>query len=124
VSNTYGSALRSVSFDHKHRTFFSKIACNLLVAGLAAVCLASIGSVFLPATAVRTLSVFQNVSMYGGLAVFSGLVLWDTKKIIAHAEGAYGARQLSPINDSLGIYLDFINLFIRILFIMDNRRRK
>ena len=94
------------------------------MAGLAAVCLASIGSVLLPATAVRAASVMHNVSLYGGLAVFSGLVLWDTKKIIAHAENVHDARQLSPINESLGIYLDFINILIRILYIMDNRRKK
>jgi FtsH-binding integral membrane protein len=94
------------------------------VAGLVAVCLASVGSVVLPATAIRTVSVMQNVSLYGGLAVFSGLVLWDTQKIIARAENAHDGRQLSPINDAIGIYLDFINIFIRILTIMDNRRRK
>ncbi len=94
------------------------------MAGLVAVCLASIGSVALPAAAIRTASVLNNVSLYGGLAVFSGLVLWDTQKIIAHAENAHHGRQLSPINDAIGIYLDFINLFIRILAIMDNRRRK
>ncbi|UJR23222.1 hypothetical protein I4U23_026241 [Adineta vaga] len=95
-----------------------------LMAGLVTVCLASFGSLLLPVTAIRTLSVLENVSIYGGVAVFSGLVLWDTKKIIAHAETANDKRQLSPINDALSIYLDFINLFIRILYIMDNRRRK
>ena len=95
-----------------------------LVAGLIAVCIASIGSVALPATAIRTISVMENVSLYGGLVVFSGLVLWDTKKIIEHAEKAHDKRQLSPINESLGIYLDFINIFLRILKIMDGQRRK
>ena len=96
----------------------------LLVAGLVTVALASIGSVFLPATAIRAASLLNSISIYGGVVVFSGLVLWDTKKIIAHAEAAHDQKQLSPINDALGIYLDFINLFIRILYIMDNRRRK
>jgi len=104
--------------------FLQNIYFILIVAGLVAVCLASIGSVALPATAIRTLSVLENVSLYGGLAVFSGLVLWDTQKIISHAENTHSTRQLSPINDALGIYLDFINLFVRILAIMDNRRRK
>ena len=95
------------------------------MAGLVAVCLASIGSVALPVTAIRTVSVLESVSLYGGLAVFSGLVLWDTQKIIKHAENAHDKRQLSPINDALGIYLDFINIFVRLLTIMDsNRRRK
>ena len=94
------------------------------MAGLAAVCLASIGSVALPATDIRTVSVLENVSLYVGLAVFSGLVLWDTQKIIKHAENAYDKRQLSPINDALGIYLDFINIFVRLLTIMDNNRRR
>ncbi|CAM4907674.1 unnamed protein product [Rotaria socialis] len=95
-----------------------------LMAGLVAVCLASIGSVALPATAIRTLSMLENVSLYGGLAVFSGLVLWDTQKIIAHAEHARYTGQLSPINDAIGIYLDFINIFIRMLAILNGRQRK
>jgi len=95
-----------------------------LMAGLVAVCLASIGSVVLPVTAIRTVSALESISLYGGLAVFSGLVLWDTKKIIAHAENVDDPRQLSSINESIGIYLDFINLFIRILAIMDNNRRR
>ncbi|CAF1091028.1 unnamed protein product [Adineta ricciae] len=95
-----------------------------LMAGLVTVALASIGSVFLPATAIRAASLLNSISIYGGVVVFSGLVLWDTKKIIAHAEAAHDQKQLSPINDALGIYLDFINLFIRILYIMDSRRRK
>ncbi len=103
---------------------FRTMRLIILVAGLVAVCLASVGSIALPATAIRTLSVLENFSLYGGLAIFSGLVLWDTQKIIAHAEKAYDERQLSPINDAIGIYLDFINIFIRILAIMDNRRRK
>jgi FtsH-binding integral membrane protein len=94
------------------------------VAGLVAVCLASIGSMALPVTAIRTLSVLENVSLYGGLAVFSGLVLYDTQKIIAHAENPHGTRPLSPINDSIGIYLDFINIFIRMLTIMGKQQRK
>ncbi|CAF1130075.1 unnamed protein product [Adineta steineri] len=95
-----------------------------LMAGLGAVVCASMGSLILPVTFVRTLSVFENVSLYGGLVVFSGLVLWDTKKIIAHAEQAHSTKQLSPINDALGIYLDFINIFIRILTIMEKNRKK
>lgn len=94
------------------------------MAGLVAVCLASVGSVLLPVTAIRTITALESISLYGGLAVFSGFVLWDTKKIIANAENAYDGKQLSPINDELGIYLDFINIFIRLLYIMDNRRRK
>ncbi|CAF1130373.1 unnamed protein product, partial [Didymodactylos carnosus] len=81
-----------------------------LMAGLVVVCLSSIGAVALP---MRFASIAQNISLYGGLVVFSGLVLWDTQNIIKHAEEAQmGMRkELSPINESLGIYLDSINLF-------------
>lgn len=92
--------------------------------GLAVVCLASIGSVALPVTAIRTLSLMENISLYGGLAVFSGLVLWDTQKIIAHVENPRYTKPLSPINDAIGIYLDFINIFIRILAIMSNSKSR
>jgi FtsH-binding integral membrane protein len=97
-----------------------------LVAGLSVICLASIGSSILPATAIRTLSLLECISLYGGLAIFSGILLFDTQKMIANAEKAQDARTLSSIDESLNIYLDTINIFIRILALLnkDNERKK
>jgi FtsH-binding integral membrane protein len=97
-----------------------------LVIGLDVICLASIGSKILPATAIRTLSVMEGIWLYGGLVVFSGVLLVDTQKMIANAEKAQDARALSSIDESLDIYLDSINIFIRILTLLsgDNERKK
>jgi len=63
-----------------------------------------------------------NVWLYGGLALFSMMVLFDVQRII------YSAKvkpYYDPINESLGIYLDAIILFQRFLLIfMQNRQRK
>jgi len=56
--------------------------------------------------------------LYGGLILFGGFLLYDTQKIIAKAEGipqhGYGIAKFDPINSSIGIYVDTMNIFIRI----------
>lgn len=93
------------------------------MAGLTGVCIASLAPLVLPATATVTLGLMNNISLYGGLFVFSGLVLWDTKKIVMNAENAADPRELSPINESLNIYLDFINIFVRLLTLSNNKKK-
>ncbi|CAF3678329.1 unnamed protein product [Rotaria sp. Silwood1] len=97
-----------------------------LMAGLSVVCLASISSLILPSTAIKTLSVSEWISLYGGLAIFSGILLFDTQRMITNAEKAQDARTLSSINESLDIYMDTINIFIRILALLskDDAREK
>jgi FtsH-binding integral membrane protein len=56
-----------------------------------------------------------NINLYGGLGLFSLFVLYDTQKIL---EKAKNDAAYDPINGSIGIYLDFINIAIRILKIM------
>jgi FtsH-binding integral membrane protein len=46
--------------------------------------------------------------MYGGVALFSLFVLYDTQKLIHCAKTK---ATFDPINESLGLYLDAINLF-------------
>lgn len=56
-----------------------------LVMGLGAVVVASLGSLLLPATGA---ALAYSVSLYGGLALFSGFVLYDTSNVIHRAETA------------------------------------
>jgi FtsH-binding integral membrane protein len=69
-----------------------------------------------------------SLALYGGLILFGGFMLYDTQKIIYRAERhpTYGAAKFDPINNSIGIYADTLNIFIRIaqILAMQNGRRK
>jgi growth hormone-inducible transmembrane protein len=89
-----------------------------LLAGLTVVVLSSFAPMVLPITAIRTLAVSEMVSMYGGLAVFGGFVLYDTQKIMEHAR--MGIRD--PVAESIRLELDFINIFIRLVGLQNRRK--
>lgn len=95
--------------------------------GLGAVVASSIGSMFLSPTSKIGLGLY-GISLYGGLLVFSGMLLYDTQKTIKKAElhPAYSMAPYDPINNSLHIYMDIVNIFIRMLAIFGggNQRRR
>jgi len=99
-----------------------------LAMGLGIVFCASIGSAFLPPTTAMGAGLY-SVAMYGGLILFGAFLLYDTQKIIHRAERhpvGYGAPPFDPVNASMGIYMDTINIFIRIASILasgGNRRK-
>lgn len=88
---------------------------------------ASLGSAFLPPTTAMGAGLY-SVAVYGGLILFGAFLLYDTQKIIHRAERhpvGYGAPPFDPVNASMGIYMDTINIFIRIASILagGNRRK-
>lgn len=91
-----------------------------LAIGLGVVFASSIGSAFLPPTTKLGLSLY-SMSLYGGLILFSMFLLYDTQKIVANAERKL---EYDPINESIGIYMDTINIFIRIASILAGGNRK
>lgn len=98
-----------------------------LAIGFGVVLASSIGTWFLPPTTALGASLY-SISLYGGLLLFSGFLLYDTQRIIKKAEtypvGA--ARPYDPVNASLSIYMDTINIFVRIATILaggGNRRK-
>merc|ERR1712066_226269 len=98
-----------------------------LAMGLGLVFCASIGSAFLPPTTAMGAGLY-SVAMYGGLILFGAFLLYDTQKIIHRAERhpvGYGAPPFDPVNASMGIYMDTINIFIRIAQLLagGNRRK-
>ncbi|KAF7347374.1 Bax Inhibitor family protein [Mycena venus] len=79
----------------------------------------------LPVTAVRTLAITESIYLYGGLAVFGGFVLYDTQKILMHARMAeQGLMKRDPVNEAIGLQLDMINIFIRLVQILSMNNRK
>jgi FtsH-binding integral membrane protein len=76
--------------------------------GLGALVACGLGHMIFP------MPILYNISLYGGLVVFSGLTITDTSKVIQHAKNS----KYDPINESFSLYLDYINLFLRILEVM------
>lgn len=96
-----------------------------LLAGITVVALSSLAPMVLPRTAFRALAVTESLSLYGGLAVFGGFILYDTSKILAHAKMVQaGHLRYDPLRESIGLELDFINIFIRLVTILGMRDQK
>ncbi|KAH7412506.1 inhibitor of apoptosis-promoting Bax1-domain-containing protein [Cadophora sp. MPI-SDFR-AT-0126] len=98
-----------------------------LLAGVAIVAVSGFAPLVLPATAVRTLAFTENLWLYGGLAVFGGFTLYDVQKILMHARMAErGLMAKDPVNESISLELDFLNIFIRMvqILMMQQGRKK
>jgi len=73
---------------------------------------------------IRSLMITESISLYGGLAVFGGFVLYDTQKILLHARMAeQGLMKADPVNESISLELDMINIFIRLVQILSNNKK-
>ncbi|OXU28818.1 hypothetical protein TSAR_011192 [Trichomalopsis sarcophagae] len=101
-----------------------------LAIGLGVVFCSSIGTMFLPPTTAFGAGL-HSIALYGGLILFSMFLLYDTQRIIKKAETQpqYHHNTIAPfdpINNAISIYLDTINIFVRILTILaggGNRRK-
>lgn len=97
-----------------------------LLAGAAIVAASGLAPLVLPVTAVRTLAITENLWLWGGLAVFGGFTLYDVQKVLHHARLAErGVIKRDPVNESISLELDFLNIFIRMVqILMMQQRRK
>ncbi|KAI6180633.1 hypothetical protein M3Y98_00741900 [Aphelenchoides besseyi] len=111
-----------------------------LAMGLGVVFVANIGSFFFPPHSALGAGL-ASIVVYGGLILFSMFLLYDTQRIIRVAEmqpsgGAqtyynqYGqpietvpVSGFDPINAQLSLYMDILNIFIRMVMIMGGQRR-
>ena len=87
--------------------------------GLGVVFVSSLGSVFLPPTTVAGAALYP-VAIYGGLVLFSTFLLYDAQKVIKRAEvvPVYAVQKCDPVNSMLGIYMDILNIFMRVASIL------
>jgi len=85
--------------------------------GLGVMVAASIGSMFFPGSAL-----LHNVVLYGGLGLFGMYTCYDTQKILYHSEMD---ADYDAINRGFGLYLDTINIFVRVaqILAMSGRRK-
>jgi hypothetical protein len=92
---------------------------SLCMMGLFGVIIASVVNIFLKS------DMLMWVSTFIGIAVFLGLIAYDTQKLKAlHAMGFDNPeiQKKGAILGALTLYLDFINLFILLLRIFGRRR--
>ncbi|CAK8687081.1 growth hormone-inducible transmembrane protein-like [Clavelina lepadiformis] len=98
-----------------------------LAAGLGVVFVSSIGTAFIPPTGALGMGLY-SIAVYGGLILFGGFLLYDTQRIVRSAESTphpmYAVKPYDPVNASMSIYMDTINIFIRIAMIMAGNRKK
>lgn len=90
-------------------------------AGPLATCLgvlvaSSFGALLFPVSC-GAFTALHSISLYGGLGIYSGLMLSDTQEIIEDAKNKPNNRY-DHINSALSIYLNAINLFIRMAEIL------
>ncbi|BFZ58784.1 hypothetical protein PYCC9005_005849 [Savitreella phatthalungensis] len=97
-----------------------------LLAGVTVVALASLAPMILPARiAARALAPLEAISLYGGLAVFSGFVLYDTQKILHRARLAQqGYMKRDTCRESISLELDCINIFVRLVSILSGQQQR
>lgn len=93
-----------------------------LMMGLSVVVLSSLVSAFAPMGG-RVFQITNNISLYGGLGVFSLFMLYDTQRIMMRANLSRG-RNPDYINESMHLYYNIINIFIRIVQILGNNNKK
>lgn len=112
TAGTFGVMTAVGYFTKKDLTSFGR----LMFMGLIGIIIASVVNIFLKSPAL-----YWIVS-YVGVAVFVGLIAYDTQKIKQYAllENAED-RKKGAIMGALALYLDFINLFLMLLRILGRR---
>lgn len=110
---TFGIMTAVGYFTKQDLTSFGRI----MIMGLVGIILASIVNFFLHST------MLYWIISYVGVAVFVGLIAYDTQKIKALAlQGDEETRKKGAIIGALMLYMDFINLFIFLLRLFGDRR--
>ena len=91
--------------------------------GFGVVLVATLGSAFLPPNTVAGAGL-ASVAIYGGLLLFGAMLLYDTQAAIKTAEALPPQLTFDPINAQVRIYMDILNIFIRIASIMGGGNKR
>ncbi|MBE6024011.1 MAG: Bax inhibitor-1/YccA family protein [Cellulosilyticum sp.] len=99
-------------YGYVTKTDLSRIG-NLFVMALFGLVIASVVGIFIPTPG------YTRALMYVGVVIFIGLIGYDTQKIkeFAYAESEGMVRNASILG-ALTLYLDFINIFVRLVSIL------
>ena len=109
-----GISMIGATINHANPDNLTKLQMPLGI-GLGVVVAAGLGSILFP------ISLLENIWLYGGLAIFGCLTATDTNELI---ERAKHNEKYDPINESLSIYLDTINIFIRLVILLSDIKPK
>ncbi len=93
---------------------------SLFMAGLITLIVFSLLNVFL-----LHLEVLDTILCYVGIILFLGITAWDVQKVKTNyysTEGDESLMKKANIYGALTLYLDFINIFIRILQLLGRNR--
>ena len=93
--------------------------CSFLMMGLIGLILASLVNIFFNSPAI------SFVTSLIGVAIFMGLIAWDTQKLksMYYTSGGGELGQKMAIMGAFTLYLDFINLFLYLIRFFGNVRR-
>lgn len=92
---------------------------KILIMALFGLIIASIVNIFLAS------SQMEMITNYAGVLIFTGLTAYDTQKIKNMVQENINNENIIPklsVIGSLTLYLDFINLFIKLLQLMGKRK--
>ena len=113
TAGTFGVMTAVGYFTKQDLTSFGRI----MIMGLVGVVIASVINIFLASPGLYW------IISYVGVAVFVGLIAYDTQKIKAYALlDSEEDRKKGAILGALALYLDFINLFIMLLRLFGGSR--
>lgn len=113
TAGTFGIMSAVGYFTKQDLTSFGRI----MLMGLLGVIIASVVNMFIGSSALYW------IISYVGVAVFVGLIAYDTQKIKAYALlDSEEDRKKGAILGALALYLDFINLFIMLLRLFGGSR--
>ncbi|KAL0273618.1 UNVERIFIED_CONTAM: hypothetical protein PYX00_006249 [Menopon gallinae] len=98
-----------------------------LAIGSGLVLASGLGAMFLPPTTLFGASL-HSFFMYGGLILFSGMLLFNTQKITKVAETLppdyRGGPVYDPINLSMSVFMDIVNIFLRLVVMTGSSKNK
>lgn len=106
-------------FGYTTKTSLTGIG-KILMMALIGLIIASIVNIFLKSSG------FEMILNYAGVLIFVGLTAYDTQKVKVYIQDAIDNDTVSipklAVMSALTLYLDFINLFIRLLSILGKRK--
>ena len=87
---------------------------GILGAGLGGLVAVSLGNIFFNSP------LLFNIWLYGGMALFLGLTLYDLKEVQIRANKS---PHFDAMGESVKVYLDFINIFVRMVMILQRNKK-